>query len=832
MDKRTRFIIFSFLLLSTVISCARIEESAVVPENGTQLTFSAVWASFNGSKTQIAENATDILWSPEERINIFYGNSFSGEFVSDNMEPQAVVSFTGTLTAFTGTLDAPAPDAAFYAVYPYHEENHCDGNSVFLGLSHEQSGEAGTFTDKFFPAVARSTGLNLSFYNVCGGARFSVLTEGVKRVVFSSLDGSPMAGSLTVGFNGDGLPEISQVSDPVDSIVINAPKGGFVTGEPYFATMVPQTHAEGICVRLYTDRLRADTLLARSISVKRSVFGLLEGIDEGLEYVDCSDLPDPSTVIVFEDEEVRRVCVSHFDLDEDGELTVGEAMQATTFSNYFQNNKLITVFPEIRYFASVEKLDGAFLGCSALTSLDIPVTVTSVGASTFQNCSALEHVYIPSGVSSLGMNCFNGCTALSEVEFSEGVSSVGKYAFYGCSSLSDVVLPSSVKTIDNYAFASCTKLKTFGFSSNLQSIGAYAFVGCTALESVDLASCTSLKTIAERAFNGCTGTLDEDITIPASVTSIGSMALSPFKYVNLRCTTPPTITSDSFYGSVRMGVPEENLDSYKLTDKTSVWYPYRNYIYPDSIFSYPPRLDVLSDSEIQLNLFGLTYDFVRVLPGTYQNAKGKSVTISSAFWLGKTEITRKQWIALMNNDPSFNQSYANVPIALNCPVENVTWEDVQSFIAELKKLVSGDFRLPTEAQWEFAARGGVDPDPYTYSGSSTLVEVGWFEKNSSICLHVNGVTIQQQPHPVATLNPNKLGIYDMSGNVLEWTNDYYSNTTPSGTDPKGATANAQGYRVVKGGGFSTSLSLCAISYRGIYVKQSETSNDLGFRLAL
>ena len=795
------------------------------------MTFSAVWASSNGSKTQIAENGTDILWSPEEHINIFYGNSFSGEFASANTEPQPLVSFSGTLNAFTGTMDTPAPSAAFFAVYPYNEENSCDGEKVSFSLAHEQTATAGTFSNQFFPAVARSTGLDLAFYNVCGGARFSVSKEGVKRVVISSLDGSPMAGSLTVGFNGEGLPEISLVADPVDSVVVTAPKGGFVVGESYFATMIPQTHTEGICVRLYTDRMRADTLLRRCITVHRSAFGLLDRIDEGLEYEDCTGIPDPSTVIVFEDEEVQRICVTNFDKDDDGELTVGEAMEVTTFSNYFNNNKLITVFPEIRYFVSVEKLDGAFNGCSALTALDIPGTVTSVGASTFQNCVALERVYISSGVSSLGMNSFNGCTALSEVEFSEGLLSIGKYAFYNCTSLTDIVLPSSVKMLDNYAFGSCTKLESFAFPSSLVTIGNYAFVGCSALQAVDLASCTSLKTIGERAFSGCTGTLGEDVTIPASVTSIGSLALTPFKYINLRCTTPPTIVSDSFYGSVRIGVPEDSMGNYVVSDKTSLWYPYRYHIYPDTTFSYPPRIEVLSSTLMQLNLFGITYDFIRVAPGSYTNSKGETVTLSQVYWLGKTELTREQWIAVMNADPSYYQRYTDFPVALTCPVELVTWDDVQSFITELKKLVSSDFRLPTEAQWEFAARGGANPDNYIYSGSDTLTEVGWYSANSLICQHSGGAKVRQ-PHPVATLASNKLGFYDMSGNVREWMNDYWSSTVPKGTDPMGASSNSQGNRVIKGGGCLTvSESSCAVSYRG-YAEHSSSSSDLGFRLAL
>lgn len=831
MDARAKFVIVSFVFAISALSCARIEESPVNQEAGAQLTFSAVWASFNGSKTQIAENATDILWSPEERINIFYGNCFSGEFVSSNTEPQALVSFTGTLNSFTGTIDNPAPSASFYAVYPYHEDNSCDGASVSFSLPHEQVGEAGTFADKFFPAVARSNGLDLAFYNVCGGARFSVLKEGVKRAVFLSQDGTPMAGTLRVGFDDNGLPQVLEVSDEVDSVVVVAPKTGFVAGEPYFAAMIPQTHADGLLVRLYTDRQRADTLLSFPITVHRSAFGLLGGIDDGLEYVECTEIPDPSSEIDFVDEVVDSICVARFDLDEDGRLTIAEAQEVTSFAGCFANNKDIQYFPEIQYFTSVTSLDGVFQYCSALKELEIPESVTSVGASSFQGCTSLSRVSFPAGVKTIGMNCFNGCTSLSDVSFGDGLLSIGKYAFYNCISLSDVVLPSGVKTIDNYAFGACENLKSFVFPSLLQSIGSYAFVGCKALAEVNLASCTVLTTIGERAFSGCTGTTGSDITVPASVTSIGSNALTPFKYVNLRCAAPPTITSDSFYGAARMGVPEESMDLYKVTDKTSVWYPYRNYIYPDSSFSYPPRLDVISSSLMQLNLFGITYDFIRVAPGSYLNSKGETVTLTQAYWLGRTEFTREQWIAVMNDDPSYYKRYTDFPIALTCPVENVSWEDVQSFISELKKLVAGNFRLPTEAQWEFAARGGANPDNYTYSGSNTLAEVGWYNANSSICLHSKGSKLCQ-PHPVATLAPNKLDFYDMSGNVREWMNDYWSSTVPKGTDPTGASSNSYGYRVTKGGGCLTvSEAYCAVSYRSSS-KQTESSSDLGFRLAL
>ena len=824
---KTKSFYFLFALaLSFAISCARTDEAEVSAVSSEQMTFTASWA--DASRTAVQENGTDIWWMPNERINLFYGQE-SAVFASGNTEPAAVANFTGSLNVVLGAMEpGHANPSYFFAVYPYNADNTYDGQSATLSFSAEQTGVEGTFADGCFPAVARSFNTALSFYNVCGGARFSVVTEGVQRVVFSSVDGMPMAGKIKVGFDAQGLPEVRDITQAVDSVILTAPKGGFVPGAYYYATMLPGAHEQGMIIRLYTNKKRAQRTLDRPITVHRSAFGMLDDVDEGLEYEDSQyiPVPEPTDSIVFADTLVRKICLQYFDADKNGKLSSEEAEAVTSFSTYFNDKKIVS-FDETVYFSGVTAFDGAFNGCSSLESITIPSWVTSLGGSSFMNCAALASVVIPSGVTALGINCFSGCTSLAEVEFPEGLLTLGNYAFYNCSSLEEVSLPSSVTSIGKYAFGACSSLLSVEFPVSLKTLGDFAFVGCEALRQVSLEPCEALTTIGASAFSGCTGTIDSAITVPAKVTSIGSAALKDFKYINVRPLTPPTIATDSFIGTARFGVPEESLKKYKK--KGTNWYKYVNWIYPDTSFVYPPSLTTLSSTRKRLNLFGVTQDFIKVRAGSYANENNKTVTLTRDYWLAETELSRAVWIAVMNADPSNFQP--TMDKAINCPVTRVSWEDVHSFISSLNKLVSSTYRLPSEAEWEFAARGGNQSQQYVYSGSNVLDEVAWYTENSKCCLDTSGA-VRQQPHPAKELAPNELGFYDMSGNVYEWVNDFYSSTLPSGTDPTGPTSDGTyKRRVMRGGDYLSTEVNCTVSKRS-YKKQTENGSNLGFRLAL
>ena len=186
-----------------------------------------------------------------------------------------------------------------------------------------------------------------------------------------------------------------------------------------------------------------------------------------------------------------------------------------------------------------------------------------------------------------------------------------------------------------------------------------------------------------------------------------------------------------------------------------------------------------------------------------------SVTLSS-FYLCKYEVTQALWKAVMGKNPSDFKGN-------NLPVENVSWYDCQTFISRLNTLTGKRFRLPTEAEWEYAARGGNRSRGYKYSGSNNFSDVAWCNENSGYKLH-----------PVGSKSPNELGLYDMSGNVKEWCSDWYGTYSPSSqTNPKGASSGSA--RVYRGSYWSGTRDRCRSSCRG---NLAPDDPSLGLRLAL
>ena len=187
-----------------------------------------------------------------------------------------------------------------------------------------------------------------------------------------------------------------------------------------------------------------------------------------------------------------------------------------------------------------------------------------------------------------------------------------------------------------------------------------------------------------------------------------------------------------------------------------------------------------------------------------------TVTLSD-YRICETEVTQELWEAVMGSNPSYHKGD-------NLPVENVSWEDCQRFIAELNQLTGRKFRLPTEAEWEFAARGGNKSQGCKYSGSNTIDEVAWYGSFN-------------KTHEVATKQPNELGLYDMSGNVREWCQDWYSSssyTSAAQTNPAGPSAGT--VRVNRGGSIYSTARDSRVSNRG-YNLPDYAEYNLGFRLA-
>jgi formylglycine-generating enzyme required for sulfatase activity len=246
------------------------------------------------------------------------------------------------------------------------------------------------------------------------------------------------------------------------------------------------------------------------------------------------------------------------------------------------------------------------------------------------------------------------------------------------------------------------------------------------------------------------------------------------------------------------------------------------------------------DSVVTLTLtttpFAYEPEMVTVQGGT-TDLKETMVTIST-FSIGKYEITQKIWEEVMGYSGTTatgttlsattaypggtserpNSTYGKGD---NYPVYYVSYGDiVDVFLPRLNAITGKNYRLPTEAEWEYAAKGGQQTHNYTYSGSNTIGDVAWYDNNSS-----------STAHEVGTKDPNELGIYDMSGNVYEWCSDWSSLTYPSGeNNPTGASSGSN--RVSRGGSWLNPAYGCRVSSRDVYTPSGRSSYLLGFRVVL
>ena len=245
------------------------------------------------------------------------------------------------------------------------------------------------------------------------------------------------------------------------------------------------------------------------------------------------------------------------------------------------------------------------------------------------------------------------------------------------------------------------------------------------------------------------------------------------------------------------------------------------------------RFKVVSQKpdKLTFKLKGISFVMIPVEGGTYtmggtseqesdeEYDKPTHLVTLSSFYIGQTEVTQGLWQAVMETNPSMFKN------GNNYPVESVSWNDCQLFIGILNSLLSDQlagkrFALPTEAQWEYAARGGKMSNHYKYSGSNTLDIVAWYKDNSG-----------ETTHLVATKAPNELDIYDMTGNVREWCLDWYGNySSSSQTNPKGPSTGTT-YYIHRGGSCLYYGRYCNVSRRG-WNESKYTGEGHGLRLVL
>ena len=320
-------------------------------------------------------------------------------------------------------------------------------------------------------------------------------------------------------------------------------------------------------------------------------------------------------------------------------------------------------------------------------------------------------------------------------------------------------------------------------------------------------------------YNG-TITIREGETTPVSAT------LSNATTISISSTNPQAaLYIDGVAQGTANGQKQTSFGEHQVRLVAEGWREYTGTIsVTEQQRSFNLPMEEIVQSRRTINVGNVSFTMIRVDGGMFKmgatsEQKGADkdekpvhqVTLSP-YYMSETEVTQALWTAVMGSNPSSFKGD-------NKPVETVSWDDCQDFIRKLSQQTGLNFRLPTEAEWEFAARGGNKSKGYQYSGSKNIDDVAWYSSNSS-----------SSTHDVKTKQPNELGIYDMSGNVWEWCQDWYgSYTAGSQTNPTGASSGSD--RVSRGGSWSGSAWCCRVAARSNYTPDFR-NYFLGLRLVL
>ena len=344
----------------------------------------------------------------------------------------------------------------------------------------------------------------------------------------------------------------------------------------------------------------------------------------------------------------------------------------------------------------------------------------------------------------------------------------------------------------------------------------------------------------------------EEPTAPAAPTNLVATATGQTT-ISLTWTAVPNATSYNVYSNENVVASGLTATSYIFENLTAGTQYCYNVTAVNEVGESEASTEACATTEFPpivvetITVNGVSFNMIRVEGGTFTMGSvydpydgitdyadenpAHSVTLTT-YSIGETEVTQELWKAVMGSDSpaSWGEYTGNDVYYPQRPAEFISWDDCQTFISTLNELTGKNFRLPTEAEWEYAARGGNRSEGYMYSGSNDVGEVAWYYGN-----HV-AVDQKTNTHDVKTKSPNELGIYDMSGNVLEWCNDWYDddyygnspNNNPQGPNQAPTSTN---HRVCRGGGWGHEAEFCRVAKR-FSLEQEEYGSNYGFRLCL
>ena len=276
-----------FLSLSIVVSCSKSQDVAdIINTNSNIEEFTIIEASqevyHSGTRTTLQEDGS-VFWNPSDEISLFFINGKNGgnKFISQNTETTKIAEFRGTISAITGGGEGLTSDDYFWAIYPYSTDNSCENSSIITTLPSRQQSVESSFADDLFITIARSKGVKMEFYNVCGGVKFCVSQNGIESVTFRGNNNEQIAGKVRVAFDENDKPKVTEIIEGQTEITVMAPNNGeFIPGEFYYIITLPTSFDYGFTMTFN----KADNTCivynrTSGVAINRSRFGVLRNID-------------------------------------------------------------------------------------------------------------------------------------------------------------------------------------------------------------------------------------------------------------------------------------------------------------------------------------------------------------------------------------------------------------------------------------------------------------------------------------------------------------------------------------------------------------------------
>ena len=277
-----RSIVLATFSVLAVLSCSHENDACIDDLDSEVITICAYTEGTPEVKNVIDDESLNITWAAGDAINVFFGASEGSRFVTS--ESGAVAQFKGSIDVVTGGGEGLNDDTSLWGIYPYDTENTCDGTHVTLTLPDVQEAAENTFANGLFPQIARSRNFYMSFYNLCGCFRFSVVNPDIKSVEISGTAGEIIAGKARISM--DGIPAVEEIIDGRNKLTMNAPDGGFFKpGVNYYFVLFPTTFSQGLTLTYYKESSYASYTYPNSYTLTRSKISRFANRDSGLTFI-------------------------------------------------------------------------------------------------------------------------------------------------------------------------------------------------------------------------------------------------------------------------------------------------------------------------------------------------------------------------------------------------------------------------------------------------------------------------------------------------------------------------------------------------------------------